>query len=192
LIRFFYALGNTKRPLLINLFTAVLTVALALVFVNILSAPSEFTHTLRRLMRVDDLAEVAILGVALAISVGALTDLVFLTIGAFREADLKFGGGIKKIRAWPWRDIFLMLGSSLAAGFAAFGGLRLANMMVTLDTLLGVLLQSAVAFFIGSIVYLLVLYMFKNRETLELMGVIKKKTSGLKVFLGEVGKEGIK
>ncbi|MDP3729228.1 MAG: murein biosynthesis integral membrane protein MurJ [bacterium] len=192
LIRFFYALGNTKRPLIINLFTAALTIVLALVFVNILSAPSEFTHTLRRLMRVDDLAEVAVLGVALAISVGALTDLVFLTIGAFREADLKFGGEIKKIKAWPWRDTFLMLGSSLAAGFAAFGGLRLANRMVTLDTLLGVLLQSAVAFFIGSIVYLLVLYMFKNRETLELVGVIKRRAVAIRIFMGEMGGEGIK
>lgn len=192
LIRFFYALGNTKRPLLINLFTAALTVVLALFFVNILNTPSEFTHTLSRLMRVGDLAEVAVLGIALAISIGALTDLFLLIVWAFKEADLRFGEGIKKIRGWPWKDTFLMLGSSLVAGVAAFEGLRLANKIVTLDTLLGVLIQAAAAFFIGVVVYLAALYLFKNRETLELVGIIKRKTGALRVFMGETGREGIK
>lgn len=192
LIRFFYALGNTKKPLFINVCTAALTVVLALTFVNILSAPSDFTHTLSKLMRVGDLAEVSVLGIALAISVGALADLFLLTVSAFREADLKFKTDIGKLRAWPWQDTLLMLGSSLVAGLAAFAGLRGANRIVTLDTLSGVLAQGVIAFLIGAFVYISILYLFKNRETLELVGVIKRRAVAIKVFMGEMGREGIK
>ena len=85
-----------------------------------------------------------------------------------------------------------MFGSSLAAGAAAYGALRLANKVVALDTLPSVLLQGAFAFFIGSMAYLLILYLFKNKETLELVGIIKQRAGILKVFLGETGREGIK
>lgn len=182
LIRSFYALGNTRRPLIINLFTAIFTVALAYLFIPILSHVNYFSHMFARILKVEDIRNIGVLGVALALSVGSFSDLVLLTRGSLKEAKRKFNIKKEDMPASPWKEIIKMLTAAIASGFSGFGILRLVNIFITLDTFLGVLIQGAVSFAAGLLIYALILYALGNKEIRQVIEVFRKHLSTLRVL----------
>jgi putative peptidoglycan lipid II flippase len=174
ILRIYYALENTWKPLLINFASAVVRVASAIWFINVLqgrdaSIVSFFADTIR----VGALGDIAVLGLALSFSVGSFINLLFLISGIRKEVLRRFGGGAGIIR--PWYDISVMVGVAFVAGFVSFVMLRVANTLVTLETFWGVLLQGGASFVVGTLFYGTVLYLFGNREVHQLVETIRRK-----------------
>ena len=189
LIRSFYALGNTKRPLLINLFTAVFTVALAFLFIGLIQHNTTFSFFLNKTFKVEGIKGTAVLGVALALSIGTLSDLFLLTMGSIKEAKRKFKLPKDYYIKTPWMAITKMFVSALIAGFISFEVLRLVNKFITLDTFKGVLTQGALAFAAGSLAYGLLLYALGNKEIRNLMEIFKRRMMRLKFLPWAWGNE---
>lgn len=191
-IRFFYALGNTLRPLLINVFTAVLTVILAFFFIGALNGQGAFSKIITKTLRVENIEGVAVLGVILAISVGALADLVLLSWAASAEAKKKWSVRVYNENKMSWGEIWKMLLAALGAGGICYLMLRVANIWVSLENFTGVFAQATVAFVFGMFAYGLILYYWNNEEVVKLAEMLRKKMVRLKVLPSSLEGGGIK
>ena len=169
-IKSFYALGNTTKPLFLNLFFAAFTVIAALGFLQIFDGSNLFSVSLKKLLRINDLGEIRILGIVLAVALGGVANVFFLGRALLKEAHLRLGEDGANLQA---KEIFKIIFASVAAGFAAYGSLRLVNLAVGLETFFGVFVQGAVAFAAGVLTYGFLLYFLKNQEIKRFLAIIK-------------------
>lgn len=179
IIKSFYALDNTKRPLSINLFFAVFTVAAAFLFLQIFDGGNIFVIFLKKLLRIADLSEVRILGVVLAVALGGIANVFFLGRALLKEARLRLGEDGTNLQAG---EIFKMVFASVVAGLAAYGSLRLTNLAVTLETFFGVFTQGAAAFLAGGLVYGFLLYLLKNQELKRFLAILKSHLLTIRIL----------
>lgn len=173
IIRSFYALENTKKPLLFDAATSIFTIAaatfLALLFADPGGAlPRFFTY----LLRVEDVPRVSVLGLALAISIGSVLNVALLWRELVHELQQKFGIHGRSMNRY---EIAKIVSASFAAGAVAYGMLRVMIQWVTLDTFWGVFLQGVASFVIGAVVYAGLLFAFRNQEMRTLIETIRRK-----------------
>jgi putative peptidoglycan lipid II flippase len=69
-VRGYYAAGNTKKPLIMNFAGEVLTIILAVVFLLVLDHSSSTADFLRQVLRLDGIANIKILALPFAFSIG--------------------------------------------------------------------------------------------------------------------------
>ena len=189
LIKSFYALDNTKKPLLLNLCFAFFTVAAAFLFLQILAGQNFFSAFLKNLLRIGDLNEVRILGIVLAVALGGVANVFFLGRALLAEIRLRLG---ENKTALGMKEVGKMVLASLAAGFIAYGSLRLINLVVTLDTFWGVFIQGATAGLVGFAIYGLLLYFFKNREINRLLEIFKNHFFTIRILPRQLDGNNIK
>ncbi len=160
LVRAYYSSGQTKRPLLVNVLSAIITVALALVFWRILVAASGPRFFLESLLRVNDLGGTAVLALPLAFSLGSGLNIWLL----WQLFQRDFGRFPKMVDKALWQSV----AASLAGGVAAYFVLNLLDDFLDLDTFLGIFTQGLVAGLFGLLVSTLILWRLDNKEIKEI------------------------
>ena len=160
LVRAYYSAGQTKRPLLVNVLTAGLTVALALVFWRILATNPGPRLFVESLLRVDDLAGTALLALPLAFTIGALLNLWLL----WQLFQRDFGRFPKLVD----KAIIQSAVASLAGGVAAYLALNLLDNWLDLNTFFGIFTQGLLAGLLGLIVFIFILRRWDNKELAEI------------------------
>ncbi|MBI3631026.1 MAG: murein biosynthesis integral membrane protein MurJ [Candidatus Sungbacteria bacterium] len=184
LIRAFYALGNTKKPLLINVSTAILTVMLAFVLARLFQNQDLFlVRGAMRLLRVEGVGGAGIVGVACAVAIGDVLDFLFLLWGLRSQMRRRFPSGAGAYA--DGADVAMMGAAAALAGFASYVALRPLNMVVSLDRFSGVFIQAAAACLAGLGVYVGALLISGNREIRELAGAVRRHAFGLGVLPAE-------
>lgn len=172
LSRGYYAAGNTRRPLLINVISSILTIALAPSLVLVFSGIPVFRFFIESLLRVGGLPGTEILMLPLAFSIGSLLNAGLLW-GMFSR-DFKFAGSALA------RPLFQSSAAGILAGFAAYHVLQLLDDVVDIDTFAGIFIQGLSAGLFGVIAGVLLLIVLRNREIEEikhaLMSRFKKAT----------------
>ncbi len=176
LIRSFYALGNTRVPLVINVAVALATIFLAMMFLALFRHQENFLLSfLVHLLHIEDVRGTAVLGLALAAAAGSAANLFFLFLGLRRVMRSSFGaGGAEASMDTDGYDMAKMCVSAILAGLACFGMLRVVNHVITLEHFFGVLLQGGVAGAAGFAVYWSLLYVIGNREILQLLDAVRR------------------
>ena len=187
LLRAFYALEDTKKPLFINVVAAFLTVIFSLFFIGVMKSSNFFSDFLVNILRVIDVRQVPVLGIALGVSLGSLFNLAWLVRGVKQSIRLKFGIDTITLGESVWGQALKMFVAAILGGIAAFWILRLVNLFVTLETFLGVLTQGFFALAAGLVIYGVILYILGNKEIIRVMEVIKKNMLRLKVLPKELG-----
>ena len=157
LARIFYSLHNTKTPLLISLFSLPVYVLFSFVFVWLLSFNNGFYRFFSSLLNLGDIANISVIGLALAVSLG----------GSF-QAFLLFIFLKKRIKGFPLKEIVssfkrIALASSLMSGFV-YLTLFLTSLFLNALTVSGVLIQAILVGLIGVFSYWLFSYLFKVEE----------------------------
>ena len=176
ILRVYYALGNTVKPLFINAATSLVTVAGAVWFINVFKGVSGMVpHYAASFLRIGSLENIAILGIGFALSFGGILNLVLLAVGVKKELSQKFGRFDREKFGYLWKDIGVMGVVSVLSGFVSFGALRVANLFVTLETFFGVFLQGGFSFIVGALFYGVVLYVFHNREAQQLVETFRRR-----------------
>lgn len=163
-LRAFYALGNTRSPLLWDMVGSCATIVFAIGFTILFVYHPSVLSLASEILRIGDLFEPRILAVALGFTLGSLLNLALLLGALSRVFRVRFGGSLR-IESAP---VFSMLGASLLAGVAAYISLIPFPALISTNTFLGIFIQGFVAGLVGIFVYGGILMLRGNTEILGL------------------------
>lgn len=166
-VRGYYAMGNTKKPLIISSISGVLIIALSFFFMNIFNACPQFQYFIGALFRVEDIPGISILMMPLGYSAALLINVLLLWISFGRE----FVGFTKSLRD----TLFQSFSASVVMGFAAYIGLNIFDDLFNLNKLHGIFLQGLLAGLFGIVVGIIILKLLKNQEIEEIWKTLHSK-----------------
>jgi len=150
LTRAFFSLQDTKTPTITTLISTSINIGFALIFMNILSSSNFFSDFIRNVFSLDDLPNIAVVGLALAFSIGVILQFFFLLVALY----LKIGDyQIKAI----WQSVFKII---LASFF------MIVFMHLSLFLLAGadVFWQTVITTAAGALIYLSIARLLKSPE----------------------------
>jgi putative peptidoglycan lipid II flippase len=166
-VRGYYAMGNTRKPLIISSVSGVLIIVLSFIFMKIFNACPSFQYFIGSLFRVDDIAGTSILMMPLGYSVALLINCLLLWISFGRE----FSGFTKNLRT----TLFHSFSASVLMGFAAYLGLNIFDNFFNLNKLHGIFLQGLLSGLLGIVVGIIVLKILRNQELEEIWTTLHHK-----------------
>jgi len=167
LVRAFYAVGKTWKPLLVNVFSALLTIVSAYGFVYLFKTAPSFRFFFESLLRVSDVPGTEVLGLALGFSLGSILNGVVLWFLCRKD----FGPFTRYVR----RTIFETVSASVLMGFTTYLMLNLLDGVFNVDTLLGIFLQGLISGIVGIVVAIIVLRLLKSRELMDMKTSLSKR-----------------
>jgi len=182
-IRAYYAAGQTRKPLVINLISSVITIGAPILFIWLYDISPAFGNFFARLFRVEGIPGVEILMLPLGYTIGTLVNAFAFWI----KFENEFTHG--KLLAATYRSWLGSLGAGVIGGFGAYIGLNVFDQVFSLDTLKGVFMHGFIAGVIGIIVGVIVLKILKNEELEEVMVTLHKKIPVLAIFGSWFGKK---
>lgn len=167
LSRAYYATGDTKRPLIINVSCSMFIILLAYFLIHFFNNVSFFRDFIESLLKVTDIPGTAILMLPLAYSIGTILNFVLHWISVRKD----FMEGEQFI----FKSFFQSLGASFFLGVTAYGTLNFLSPIFGTTTFFGVFFQGLIAGFFGILIGGFVLYLLKNEEIEELVKNLKTK-----------------
>lgn len=165
--RGYYAAGNTKKPLLINFLTTVLTIVLCFVFTYIFNHYDGFRFFIESLLRIEDLSQTQIVMLPLAYSIGAIANTIWLWRAFKRDFEIR--------QTFLAKSFFQVFAGSFFMGCVAYLALGVFDEIFNINKFWGILGQGFFAGVIGIFVGIIVLKLLKNKELLSLWESIKSK-----------------
>ncbi len=157
IVRLFFSIQDTKTPAVIGVVSVFLNITFSLFFVFILGRENLFTSMITGWLKMESLPDIRVVGLALATSLAAFFQFVFLFYFLKR-----------KIKDLPLKEIgesfVKILTASLFSAITCYYGLRIVVLFFKLETFWVVFLQFLIAGIIGVITYLLVLYFLRSKE----------------------------
>lgn len=175
LSRAYYANGNTKTPLLVNLFSSILIVIFAINLTNIFSRNVIFKYFIESLFKVENIPGTEILMLPLAYSLGTIINFLiqwFLIKKEFMKREDFIGN-----------TFFQSLGASFFLGITTYFFLNIFSPIFGTITFWGIFLQGFVSGILGILVAILILFLLKNKELQDFILALKTKFSKNKVIL---------
>jgi len=168
-VRGYYASGNTRTPLVINIVSGLTMIGLAYIFTEVLTNSQSFFYFFESLFRVTGISgrEIVILMLPLAYSLGIiLAALIYLILFSRRFGQEN-------------RDIMRTLRHSFYAavlmGAVAYEALALFDNLFNLETLPGIFMQGLLSGLVSIICGALVLIALQNEEIGSLYATVRKR-----------------
>lgn len=187
LIKGYYALENTWRPLVINISASLVSIALAFLFSRMLAADSSLRSFLTGIFRIADLPNPEVLGLALGFSLGLVLNILFLYFALQRLAERTF----KVCERYPLLTLWKIILAALAAGAAAYAARVSFSETLPLITFARVLGQGVIAGAIGFGVYFGALWLLGAEEMQWVASALHKRLLRIKVLPQHWDGEGI-
>ena len=167
LSRTYYAVGNTKRPLIVNFSCSVLIIILSYVLVHAFENIPMFRYFIESLLKVNDISGTEVLMLPLAYSIGTILNFVLHWI--FVKKDFM------PDESFITETFFQSLGASFFLGLVAYLSLNILSPIFGTTTFWGVFLQGFISGILGIIAAIIVLYLLKNEELKELTNTLTTK-----------------
>lgn len=165
--RAYYAAEKTKKPLLINLFSSFSIVLLSFIFIWLLNFWEGFKIFFGSLLRVSDIANIGILSLPFAFSIGSIINAAFL----WRYFVRDFGAFDGLVHCSLKQNFF----SNVILGFVSYFCLQLFADLFNTRTFLGIFFQGFFSGAIGIFAAFLILYFLKNKELEEIISAMRAK-----------------
>jgi putative peptidoglycan lipid II flippase len=175
LSRAYYATGNTRRPLTVNLVCSVLIIILSYVFLHIFENVEIFRYFIESLLKVTDIKGTEVLMLPLAYSVGTI--LNFILHWYFVRRDFM------EHESFITKTFFQSLGASFFIGAVSYASLNILSPILGTTTGWGVFLQGFISGILGIGAGILVLYLLKSEELKDLEKAFKTKFWRSKVLV---------
>jgi putative peptidoglycan lipid II flippase len=166
-VRAYYSRGDTKKPLLMNIFSAILIVILSYGFVRLFNLSPFFKYFIETLFRVDDLPGTIVLMLPLGFTIGVTINMIIHWI-AF-ELDFR---GYSRSLVRPFFEIF---SAAILMGAVSHYLLVLLGSYFSPNTILGVFLHGFCAGIGGIWVAIIVLVALKNQQLVEVTNALKSR-----------------
>ncbi|KKW07868.1 MAG: Integral membrane protein MviN [Parcubacteria group bacterium GW2011_GWA2_49_16] len=166
-VRGFYATGQNRIPLFVNVLTSVFTIAIGYgLFVWYARAPF-LRIFVESLLRVDGVAGTSVLTLPLAYSVGMILNAVLL-MSFFRK---HFGVLPASLKNTFVHGLF----ASLIAGLVAYEFLEVFGLYLNLETFWGIFMQGLGAGIAGILTWWIILELMDNSEIKEVREALTRK-----------------
>lgn len=180
-IRAYYAAGQTRKPLIINLISSLITIIAPIGFIWLYRHNPEFGNFFARLLRVEGLEGIEILMLPLGYTLGTIINAFAFWV----KFENEFSHG--KLMMETSRSWLGSIGAGVIGGFFAYIGLNIFDTVFDLETLRGVFLQGFIAGCIGIFGSILVLKLLKSNELEEVLTTLHKKIPVVAIFGGWFG-----
>ena len=167
LSRAYYAKGETRRPLMVNLSCSILIVILAYLFTYLFENLPFWRYFIESLLKVTDIPGTEVLMLPLAYSVGTICNFIMYWFYVRRD----FMGS----ESFFAKTFFQSLGASFFLGLAAYLSLNVLSPIFGTTTFWGVFLQGFISGIFGILVAVLVLYLLDNDEVKGILKVLQTK-----------------
>ncbi|AKM84286.1 TPA: murein biosynthesis integral membrane protein MurJ [Candidatus Campbellbacteria bacterium] len=166
-IRGYYAMGNTKRPLLINISSSLSIIVFAFLFSWLFEQYDVFRYFVEHMFRVEDLFGTTVLMLAFSYSLGTMLNAILLMVMFEKDFD-KF---IYNISKTFWHSLF----TSIIMGFVAYRFLTIFGDFLNLNTLQGIFMQGLFSGLAGILSGIFILWIMDNRELKEARKAFNKR-----------------
>jgi putative peptidoglycan lipid II flippase len=159
-VRGYYAMGNTKKPLIIGSISGILIIGLSYLFVKIFASCTVFQYFVESLFRVSDIPGTSVLMLPLGYTLAIFINCIILWVCFGRE----FTDFTKSLRV----TLFHTFSASVVMGFASYVGLNIFDDFFNLNTTFGIFMQGFLAGILGIIAGIIILKLLKNKEVEEI------------------------
>jgi peptidoglycan biosynthesis protein MviN/MurJ (putative lipid II flippase) len=167
-VRGYYAAGNTKKPLFVNVFSSVMVIVFAEILITLFkNYPNTLTY-LEGILRVTNVPGTIMLALPLAYAMGSLLNF-FLIWTLFKKDFLS----INKINLT--KTFFQSAIGAIVMGVVAYLLLGLLDGVFNINTGKGIFLQGFVSGIVGIASGVLVLYIMKNKELFDIAHALSNK-----------------
>lgn len=158
-VRSYYAGGKTKKPLLINIFSAVLIIILAVTFLKLFTVVPVFKFLIEILFRVEDLEGTAVLMLPLAFSLGTIVNALLLWF-YFQKDFGQFVPGVLT-------TLLNSISTALFSAYVAYIALVFFADIFNLNTFWGIFAQGLLAAILAVLAGVLMLLTLGSQELKE-------------------------
>ncbi len=166
-VRGYYASGNTRIPLLINVTSAIGIVFFAWIFLTLFRTIPTFRFFTEDLLRVDGIAGTEVLMLPLGYSMASILGVIAFWV-LFQIRFNRFWSSL-------WRTILHSLFASLSAGLVAYHLLNFFDNIFNINTFIGIFTQGLLSGIGGVIVGIALLVLVKNKEINEISRSLRHK-----------------
>lgn len=167
-VRGYYATGNTKKPLFLNIISSFMIIVFAYLFLYIFKTNPNILVEIEALLRVTGVPGTMMLALPLAYACGSLLNLFLLWIFFKKEFLADKCAGI-------YTTFFQSFVSSFIMGLVSYISLGIFDDVFTLSTGFGVFMQGFISGLIGISFGIFTLAMMKNKELADLATALSHK-----------------
>ncbi|MBY0328797.1 hypothetical protein K2Q02_01750 [Patescibacteria group bacterium] len=170
LVRGFYAMGNTKTPLIVNAYSILFTASsLVLLLVCFREFPL-FRDFMESLLRIDGAEGTSVVLLPLAFSLGQIGNAIALWVRFHKKVE-----GHKTETVQLGRALFHTLGAGIIAGASAYGMLVLLGASVDQEHFWGIFIQGGLAAIVGIAMYAITLMAMRNEDIILFVQTLRSK-----------------
>ena len=157
LVRAFFALQDTKTPVIIGIASMVINISLSFLFVFLLTSFGFFRNFFVSILKLQGIQNIEVIGLPLALSLASLFQLILLLI----FLSQKMGGfEVKK----NLQSLSKILAASIIMIVPAYFIRQMLPGFFSISTLPGIFLQTALSALIGVLIYILTVSILKSPE----------------------------
>ena len=179
-VRGYYAAGNTKKPLFINVSSSIMVIIFAQIIIFIFRHYPDLLSKLEVILRVKDVPGTIMLALPIAYAMGSL--LNFFLIWILFKKDFLHNKKINLSGTFIESTI-----SAIVMGLIAYISLGFFSNIFNLDTGKGIFLQGFISGILGITSGVLVLILFKNKEFFDIVHALHNKFWRNRVIAPEQG-----
>lgn len=177
-VRGYYASGNTKKPLIVNIFSSLMVIFFAHILLSIFKTFPLILLKLEILLRVSDVPGTMMLALPFAYALGSI--LNFFLIWFLFKKDF-----LLNIKTDIFKTFYQSLISSIFMGLITYISLGFFDNIFNLSRGLGIFMQGFISGLLGIISGVFVLYIFRNDELLLLIKILRNKFKNKSIIIQE-------
>lgn len=166
-VRGYYAMGNTKKPLIIGTISGIFIIVFSYLFIKLFTLSTLFQYFIEALFRVGGIEGTTVLMLPLGYTLAIFINCILLWFYFGKE----FVGFTKALR----RTIFQSFSASIIMGAVAYLGLNLFDNVFNLNTVFGIFMQGFLAGILGIVGGIIVLNLLNNQEIKEIWKTLHHK-----------------
>lgn len=166
LTRSFYAEGETKRPLFVNLLSMSAAVIFIFIFLKILYPGHAFASFISSILDISDIYDIRVLALSFGVLLGSIFNFILLLF-TFKSVFGWFP--VSKTK----KSLIQIFSASFLGTLLAYTGLNIFSFVFNLQTFLGIFLQGFVSGVLGIAAICGILWVTKNREFFEVWESLK-------------------
>jgi putative peptidoglycan lipid II flippase len=178
-IRAYYAAGNTKTPLIINVISSIITIIAPFLLIMLWKDNYLFVYFTETLLKINDIPGAIVTMLPLGYSIGTIINMIILWMYFIKDFKSPLTGML--------RTFITSFEVSIIMGFITYVSLGSLEHFFNTATFLGIMMQSVIAGSIGILSGVGVLSLLKSPELKEVLAIIPRKVFKEKnVVLDEV------
>lgn len=178
-VRGYYAAGDTKKPLLVNVISSFMVIVLAKTFIFIFNHYPALLSVLENILRVKDVPGTRMLALPLAYALGSILNFILIWIAFAKDFPINKSYQILKTF---WQSSV----GAMVMGLVSYLCLGIFDNVFNINTGIGITMQGFLSGIIGMTVGLTVLYLLKNKQLLDLINAVSHKISKKRIIAPEL------